>query len=275
MSQRRWTTVRATNLTDRPAVARALFEAGAEGIQDLETEILTHIADADEGRIRAAVQRADRGAALAFAPTPDIDWSAEWKSRITAHRLGRLVITPPWLAEQFAEDERIVIEPAMAFGTGEHETTRGVVRLLHDVVRPGDTVADLGAGSAVLAIAAARLGAARVVAIELDPDAIGNAEENVQRNHVADRVSVIEGDAAMLLPLVAPVRLVLANIISSVLIELLPVIAEGLAEDGAAILSGILAEEREEMLRALQAGGWRVVDEDREGQWWSVSIVRR
>ena len=275
MSQRRWTTVRATNLTDRPAVIRALFDAGAEGVQDLETEILTHIADADEARICSAVTRADAGAAVTFAPTPDIDWSAEWKSRIAAHRLGRLVVTPPWLAEQFTPAERIVIEPAMAFGTGEHETTRGVVRLLHEVVRPGDSVADLGAGSAVLAIAAARLGATRVVAIELDPDAIGNAEENVARNNVGDRVSVIEGDAAMLLPLVAPVRVVLANIISSVLVELLPVIAAGLAPDGVAILSGILLEERDEMIRAIEGGDWRVVNEDREGQWWSVSIVRR
>jgi ribosomal protein L11 methyltransferase len=275
VSHRRWTTVHASNLSDRPAVIRALFEAGAEGVQDLETEILTHIADADEGRIRRAVTRVDAGVALTFAPTPDIDWSAAWKSRIAAHRLGRLVITPPWLAEEFAEAERIVIEPAMAFGTGEHETTRGVVRLLQEVVRPGDSIADLGAGSAVLAIAAARLGAIRVVAIELDPDAIGNAEENIERNNVGDRVSVIEGDAALLLPLVAPVRVIVANIISSVLVELLPVIAAGLAPDGVAILSGILFEERDGMMRTIDAGDWRVVSEDREGQWWSVSIVRR
>ena len=115
----------------------------------------------------------------------------------------------------------------------------------------------------------------QVSPIELDPDAIGNAEENVARNNVGDRVSVIEGDAAMLLPLVAPVRVVLANIISSVLVELLPVIAAGLAPDGVAILSGILLEERDEMIRAIEGGDWRVVNEDREGQWWSVSIVRR
>jgi ribosomal protein L11 methyltransferase len=168
-----------------------------------------------------------------------------------------------------------VIEPAMAFGTGEHETTRGVVRLLQSVIRAGDIVADLGSGSAVLAIAAARLGAARVVAIELDHDAIGNAEENVARNGVSDRVTVIEGDAALLLPLVAPVRVVLANIISSVLVELLPAIADALSRDGAAILSGILVEERPEMMRVLESAGWSVVSEDREGQWWSVSIARR
>lgn len=275
MSARRWTTVRASNFSDRSAVTRALFQAGAEGVQDLDTEILTHIADADEDAIRTAVRNADPAAAVTFAATPDVDWSAAWRARISSHRLGALIVTPPWLADEFPPDTRIVIEPAMAFGTGEHETTRGVVRLLQSVIRAGDIVADLGSGSAVLAIAAARLGAARVVAIELDHDAIGNAEENVARNGVSDRVTVIEGDAALLLPLVAPVRVVLANIISSVLVELLPAIAAALSSDGAAILSGILVEERPEMMRVLESAGWRVVSEDREGQWWSVSIARR
>jgi ribosomal protein L11 methyltransferase len=162
----------------------------------------------------------------------------------------------------------------MAFGTGEHATTRGVIRLLERVVQPGDRVADLGTGSAVLAIAAAKLGANRVAAIELDHDAIGNAEENVARNDVADRVTVIEGDAATLLPLVAPVNVITANIISSVLLELLPVMARALAMDGHAILSGILSVEREAMLAAVQAN-WRVDAEDEEDNWWSATISRR
>ena len=169
----------------------------------------------------------------------------------------------------------VVIEPAMAFGTGEHPTTRGVVRLMQGAIRPGDSVADLGAGSAILAIAAVKLGAARAFAIENDNDSIANAEENVERNGVADRVHVIQGDALVLLPLVAPVRLVLANIISSVLVELLPAIAESLAPDGRAILSGILAEERDRMLAALESSGWRVEAEDAEDVWWSVLIARR
>ena len=162
----------------------------------------------------------------------------------------------------------------MAFGTGEHETTRGVVRLLPDLIRPGDRVADLGAGSAVLAIAAAKLGAGHVAAIEIDHDAIANAEENVARNGVADRVTVIEGDASLLLPLVAPLRVVLANIISSVLLELLPAIRNALTDDGEAILSGILFEERDTMLVAFARGGWRVVAEDAEGAWWTARIAR-
>jgi ribosomal protein L11 methyltransferase len=169
----------------------------------------------------------------------------------------------------------VVIDPGMAFGTGEHPTTRGVVRLMQGVVQPGDRVADLGSGSAVLAIVAAKLGARSVVAIELDPDAIGNAEENVARNEVAETVRVVEGDAAVLLPLVAPVRVILANIISSVVTDLLPVMANALLPDGRAILSGILLEERDEMTRVLESGGWRVLAEEREEIWWSAVAARR
>jgi ribosomal protein L11 methyltransferase len=141
-------------------------------------------------------------------------------------------------------------------------------------VQPGDTVADLGAGSAVLAIAAARLGARRVAAIEMDPDAIGNAELNVVRNDVADRVTVLEGDAAVLLPLVAPVRVILANIISSVITALLPTIGAALEDGGALILSGVLVTERAALLDVLERAGWAVEADDVEGEWWSA-LARR
>lgn len=273
MTRRAWTTVRVTNVVDRDAVIAALFSAGAEGVQELPDAVLTHIADADETAIAAAVADADRAARPAFAPTPDVDWASEWRARIGAHRVGRLVVTPPWLADRFTADERVVIEPEMAFGTGEHETTRGVLRLLSTVIRPGDVVADVGAGSAVLSIAAARLGAARVAAIEMDPDAIRNAEDNVRRNGVADRVTVIAGDALVLLPLVAPVRVILANIIWPVLVELLPGMRQALAGDGQVVLSGLLRDERATIERHLIGAGWRVGRVDEEGLWWSVSIA--
>lgn len=269
-----WTTLRVRNLSDRAAVVRALFAAGAEGVQELDSEVVTSFRHPDVGAINAAVIRADRSATVATEPTPDIDWSAAWKERIGAHVLGALVVAPPWLADRHAPEQCIVIDPGMAFGTGEHETTRSVIRLMQNVVRRGDVVADLGAGSAVLAIAAAKLGAERAIAIELDPDAIGNAEENVQRNGVGRVVTVIEGDAEALLPLVAPVRVVFANIISSVLVTLLPTIREALTSDGRAILSGILLEERAVISRALGQGNWTIEAEDAEGLWWSVAISR-
>lgn len=277
-SATRWTAVRVRpSSADRAAdVSAALFAVGAQGIHEDGADLVTQFEHAREvDAARDAVRAADAEASVTTAELPDTDWSLAWRSGIRSHRLGDLVVTPPWEADEHDPARRIVIEPGMGFGTGEHPTTRGVVRLLQEVLRPGDTVADLGAGSAVLAIAAARLGARSVAAIEIDPDAIGNAEENVARNGVADVVKVIEGDATILLPLVAPVRVVLANIISSVLTELLPAIDAALAPDGHAILSGILQEERAGMLEVLAAGGWRVLREDAEDVWWSALIARR
>ncbi len=259
----------------RDAVSAALFAAGAQGLHEDGALLVTHLEPGtDPAPYVEAVRAVDGAMTYTTSDVPPVDWTATMRERITAHTLGALTVAPPWLAEGTDPRTTIIIEPEMAFGTGEHGTTRGVVRLMQAVIREGDVVADLGAGSAVLAIAAAKLGARRVAAIEMDPDAIPNAEENVLRNHVAGRVTVIEGDAAVLLPLVAPVRVVLANIISSVLLELLPRIARALTEDGVAILSGILFEERAKMLAALEAGGWRVLAEDAEDEWWSVAIAR-
>lgn len=275
MTAGRWTTVRVRGPTHRAAVIATLFELGAEGVQEVADDLVTHFRDIDRPRVSSALDQADGAAAVDYADLPPVDWSAQWKTRITAHRVGRLVVTPPWLADQYSAADRVVIEPAMAFGTGEHETTRGVLRLMASVIRSGDLVADLGAGSAVLAIGAVKLGADRAVAIELDPDAIGNAEGNVVANGVADRVAVIEGDAFALLPLIAPVRVILANIISSVLVRLLPLVQAALTADGVAILSGILASERSDIETELGRAGWRILDSDQEGAWWSAAIARR
>ncbi|HET6760769.1 MAG TPA: 50S ribosomal protein L11 methyltransferase, partial [Gemmatimonadaceae bacterium] len=211
---------------------------------------------------------------ISVADTPETDYSQR-KASVSAHQVGDLVIAPPWLAHASDARRTIIIDPAMAFGTGEHPSTRGVMRLMQGVVRTGDVVADLGAGSAVLSIAAVKLGAARVAAIEIEHDSIGNAKENVSANRVEACIEVIEGDATTLLPLLAPVRVVLANIISPVLIPLLPVIRTSLALGGQAILAGIPCEEREAMVGALDADGWVIQREDTEGVWWSVQIAPR
>jgi len=270
-----WITVHVRPGSHREAATAAMFDAGAQGLQELGDLLITHVPDqAAADAVLCAVLAASSDATVETAPLANVDWSEAWKSGIRAQHLGALTIAPPWLADGLDPATTIVIEPAMAFGTGEHETTRGVVRLMQKVIRSGDHVADLGAGSAVLAIAAAKLGAAEVAAIEIDPAAIGNAEENVARNGVADRVKVIQGDAATLLPLVAPVRVVFANIISSVLLALLDTIVAAVAADGRMILSGILIAERDQMVLAVEERGWRIEAEDAEGTWWSATIAR-
>lgn len=271
-----WLAVRVTPGSSRDAAMEALFAAGSEGVHEEGADLVTHFPEgSDADAIVRLVHEMAPGAIVTSAWAPAIDWSEAWKDGVHAHDLGALTIAPPWLAAEHDAARTIVIDPGMAFGTGEHATTRGVIRLMPGVMQRGDRVADLGAGSAILAIAAAKLGAAWVAAIEIDAEAIPNAEENVARNDVVGQVKVFQGDAATLLPLVAPVQLVLANIISSVLVNLLPGIADALDADGRAILSGILREEREFMVDTLEAQGWRVLAEDAEDAWWSVAIARR
>ena len=268
-----WLAVRVAGAREasRDAIAAALIEAGAACVQEERDALITYLPDdAPLEAVRGAVAT-DTEAVLELRKAAAGEVDRPWPSTVGISRAGPFVVTPPWLRPSEAERElTIVIDPAMAFGTGEHPSTRGVLRLLPSVVNAGDRVADLGSGSAVLAIAAAMLGASRVAAIELDADAIGNAEANVRANGVADRVVVIEGDAEALLPHVAPVRVVLANIISSVLISLLPAIRSALDVEGAAVFAGILRDERDEFVSALARQGWRLEREDIEDVWWTA-----
>jgi ribosomal protein L11 methyltransferase len=269
-----WHAITVCGAIDNDAVSAALFALGAEGVWLRDDAVVTHLAPgADVEAVRRAVLSAAPAASVEVSETPAVDWSTAWREQLTARPAGDFVVTPPWLREQVDPSRAIVIEPGMGFGTGDHPTTRGVLRLLPGVIRDGDQVADLGAGSAVLSIAAARYGAARVWAIELDPPAIPNAELNVSMNGVGDRVTVLEGDASVLLPLVGPVRVVCANIISSVLVELFPVIRESVRDDWVLLTSGVLISERPNLLSVIDAEGWRVDAEDVEGEWWSARIV--
>lgn len=268
-----WIAFRVDLMNDREAVMRAMFEAGSQGVHEEGSALVTHFPPGhDVDRLKSSILAMDPHALVTVSEAPAMDWS-EWRASVRAHSLGALTIVPPWLADE-ANPAQVVIDPAMAFGTGEHATTRGVIRLMQRLPEMPSVVADLGAGSAVLSICAAKLGARKVIAIEVDHDAIGNAEENVRTNGVEGIVHVLEGDASVLLPLVAPVQLVLANIISSVLLEMLPLIHRSLVHHGWAILSGILVAEKEQVLTAL-GNDWSVSSTDSEEGWWSVLIERR
>ena len=259
----------------RQAVSEALFEAGAGCVfEDGPALVSSFPPGTKREPIAELIAGRAQGCVVDFSDVPEIDWSERWKAGVGAHRLGALTVAPPWIGEGLDPAATVIIDPAMAFGTGEHASTRGAVRLLEGIVHDGARAADLGAGSGVLAIAMAKLGAASVAAIENDPQAIGNLEANIARNGVAGIVQAIEGDAAVLLPLVAPLSLITANIISSVILELLPAIGAALVPHGDAVIAGILLEERDMMRTKLADAGWRVRSEDIEGAWWSARISR-
>jgi ribosomal protein L11 methyltransferase len=269
-----WVEIRISNARNRDAVIAALFAKGSEGVQEAGDQIVTYFPTATGiDAICDAIKLADPSCEISIsaAALPD---PASLQGRFEPHTIGSLTVTPPWMAEGLDSATTVIIEPAMGFGTGEHPTTRGVLRLMQAIPLTGKTVADLGAGSAILSIAAAKLGAQKVIAIELDEDASGNAIENIEANGLRDRVHFIHGDAFAILPLVAPVDIVLANILSSVLVNLLPVIRDSLRASGKVILSGILVGERPQMMSAIRNGFWQLEAEDVEGEWWSALISR-
>jgi ribosomal protein L11 methyltransferase len=270
-----WYSLRVEVTAQREEAMAALFAAGAQGVHEDGPQLVTHFEAEYAARAAAeAVAAAAPGSTCQVAPSTPVDWSTAWRNHARVFQLDRQTIAPPWLAECIDPARLIVCDPGMAFGTGDLASTRGAARLLVKVVRPGHVVADLGSGSAVLSIVAARLGASRAWAIESDPDAQESAAENVARNDVGPVVHMLEGDAEVMLPLVAPVDIIVANIISSVIRSMLPAMATALRPHGVAILAGILAAERDEMAAELDRCGWSIQAEDREDEWWSTLVAR-
>ena len=275
---------------ERESVAALLVQATGQAIEEREDGTLVGWA-ADEEAARGVIARLatlDSRLSTHLRPLPDVDWTTEWKKGLAPRTIGRVIVTPSWIPQTPGPGQVVVtVDPESAFGSGEHGSTRGALLLLDRAIAAGGIprersgqashparVRDLGSGSGILAIAAAKLGAARAVAIEFDAEANPVAERNVERNGVGDRVVILEGDAGELAPLGAPADLVVSNILRTVNVTLLPAILAALAPEGTAIFAGM--EEPEEPLfrPVLERHGLQVVDEVRDAGWWSCAVRR-
>jgi ribosomal protein L11 methyltransferase len=200
------------------------------------------------------------------------DWEEIWKSGFSSRKVtDRVVVAPVWEDRSPGPGEVVItLEPGMAFGTAEHPTTRGSLRLLDRRVEPGHHVGDIGAGSGILSIACALLGADRVLAVEMDPWSCAAARENIRRNKVEDRVELREEFVRPdFLDAEPPLNGIVANIEAGVLEPLLPAFRAGLEDGGWLVLSGILEAESVEITRAARELGFAVDEVDREGGWWT------
>jgi ribosomal protein L11 methyltransferase len=264
---------------DSTSIVEALISLGGRAAEERDGWLVTHLRASDD--LDTFVERARR--ALIEATGLDAvevrgrwreheEWSETWKRGLGPRRItDRILVHPSWLERSIDPVEAtIVLDPGMAFGTAEHGTTRGCLRLLDRAVRRDDTVIDVGSGSGILAIAAVLLGAESCVAVEADSLSCEALRENVERNRVAARVRCIEGRiGADGLRRLHPVSGAVANIETGVLKPLLPGFAGALATSGWLILSGILAEEWTSLRDEAERAGFRFVEVDADGEWRS------
>jgi ribosomal protein L11 methyltransferase len=267
-----------TSADRRELVGAWLVVRTGQAVEELEDGTLVAYAS-DEQAAEVLIEELGRAAEASVDtrshPVEAADWATRWREGLGVRRLGRLAIVPSWLPEAVEPDAlTIVLDPETAFGSGEHGSTRAALTLLGRLLRQGDRMLDLGSGSGILTIASIKLGAASAVGIEIDPAANEVAARNAARNGVSDRLAFLEGDAAVLIPLVAPADLVVSNILRSVNTELVPAIHSALRPGGVAIFSGMEQPEAEEFRNTLSLGGFTPVQETLDAGWWAVAAQR-
>lgn len=211
---------------------------------------------------------------LSVATVPDTDWNENFRRNFTAFRAaGRFVIQPSWEKYQAEADDIVLqIDPGMAFGTGDHESTRMCLMLLQKYMQPGNRVLDVGTGSGILGIAAMKLGASTVLALDYDPVSVRVAAENAAANGVvmetrqSDLLSSADG---------GPYDVVLANIVADILIRLNRDVAPYLKQGGVYILGGIIEERLEDVTASLVQNGMDIIETLAKADWRAVAARKR
>lgn len=206
------------------------------------------------------------------------DWANAWKAYYSIQRMGeRVVIKPSWLEYTPREGDVVLdLDPGMAFGTGLHPTTRLCLVALEEYVRPNMNVLDLGTGSGILAIAAAKLGGPgiRITALDTDNIAVEATRQNVERNHLSSQINAGQGSASAA-QVNAPYDLIVANILAGVIIDLAKSFAELLEPGSVLISSGIFIERGDSVIEALNKAGLPVQEKKQEGDWLCLISVRQ
>ena len=265
----------------------ALFELGTTGILTLEesaarvklgayfdqsadTEMITRAVEAE-------LQRAGFHGALFAASVsaiPEQDWMQKWKEGFEPVEIGsRLVIAPSWKLPLEPQGRAVIqIDPGQAFGTGTHETTRMCLELIEKRWR-GGSLLDVGTGTGILAIAAARLAPGSIVtAIDIDPQAVTVARENIEINHATGSIEILEGQPGDYVG--RAFDIVVANLTAEVIISLASDLVGCLALSGAMILSGILTTLREDVEQALASHGIVIIERREAGEWIALVAER-
>lgn len=243
-------------------------------------EVGGYFLDAPDDIDLALLSAAFGAGPFVVSEVPDQDWVAKVRRELPPVEAGRFFVYGSHDAALLPEGRiGLLIEAAMAFGTGHHGTTLGCLRAYDRLLDDGqrfDNVLDLGCGTAVLAMSAARMGAAHVLASDIDPVAVEVALANVKANGLVGRVACVEsiGFDSPFLRAGAPFDLIFANILKGPLIELAPDMAAHLAPGGRAILSGLLVEQADEIVEVYQGQGLALETREDLGEWSALTLRR-
>jgi ribosomal protein L11 methyltransferase len=204
----------------------------------------------------------------------EAEWADAWKRFFGVQRVGRrIVIQPSWREYQPQPDDAIIeLDPGAAFGTGAHPSTTLCLEALEDLVTSGTKVLDVGTGSGILAIAAGRLGAGKVLGVDTDPIAVRVANENVALNRLSHTITIVEGTASK--GEFGAYDIVVANIIANVLINLAEALHGALQPGGRLITSGIIRGRVAEVRQALAATGFKKISSRRSGAWYALLATK-
>ncbi len=200
------------------------------------------------------------------------DWRNSWKQHFTLLRVGRnLVIKPSWIDYEAKDGDVVVdLDPGLAFGTGYHPTTYCCLEALEELVRPGSVVLDVGAGSGILTIAAARLGAAHITAVDIDSHAVRAARRNFRRTGIAERVNAESGSIPGAATRGRAYDIAVANISARGIRLVAPAIPDLLAGDGVFVASGIIVEQHEEAAAAITNAGLSIYEIRQKEDWLTI-----
>ena len=205
----------------------------------------------------------------------DEDWSEVWKQFYKPFRAGKsLVVKPTWEPSEAQSGDRVIeIDPGMAFGSGTHETTGLCLELLEEALHGGERVIDVGTGSGILAIGAALLGASDVLAIDIDPVAVRVAKENIAHNGLEAKIRAVEGN--LLASSDGVCELCVANIIADVICMFAAPLNDHIVPGGLFICSGIIKEREQDVVDALTAADYAILEIRRRGEWVAMLARRR
>ncbi|MDW8051219.1 MAG: 50S ribosomal protein L11 methyltransferase [Armatimonadota bacterium] len=267
------------------AVAAVLIDSGCTGVEVRERphSVIAYLPSEESARlpqIEARLQQLptyDLPAVrkLEVQPVTEQNWHTVWRRYFRSRRFGtRLRVQPSWSRHKPNADEILVIlDPGLAFGTGGHPTTALCLELLERYVQPDSRVADIGTGTGILAIAAAKLGAREVIAVDNDATAVSVAQANVERNGVASIVRVCEGDGFNALE--GTFDLIVCNVISSFLEATAPQVPNYLNPNGVYIISGTSGRNWRKGVRpSIEAAGLKL-EEKRKRRVWVAAVFRK